>query len=55
MAKFKNIANEDLTVIGVGKIKAGETVELPRSFHNANFMRVKVVEAEEKKEKIINK
>lgn len=48
--KFKNISNEDLMVPGVGVIKAGEVVELPREFHNANFMRVKVVDSEFKKD-----
>lgn len=39
-AKFKNITDQDLSVIGVGIVKAGETVELPSNFHNINFQRV---------------
>ena len=43
MTKFKNIADRDQTVPGVGIVKAGEIVELPETFHNANFERVKKV------------
>jgi hypothetical protein len=39
-AKFKNITDETLTVIGVGIVEAGETVELPEDFHNSNFQRI---------------
>lgn len=41
MAKFQNITEHDLSVPGVGIIKAGETVEAPEGFHNANFEKVK--------------
>ena len=39
-AKFKNITEESLTVIGVGIVEAGAIVELPEDFHNANFQRI---------------
>jgi hypothetical protein len=39
MSKYKNIASRDQAIPGVGIVKAGETVELPDSFHNANFER----------------
>jgi hypothetical protein len=39
-SKFKNITDSDLSVIGFGIVKAGETVELPNDFHNANFQRI---------------
>ncbi len=54
MPKFKNISDKDLTVLGAGIIKAGETVELPSDFHNANFQRVtKSKEADTPKNKQI--
>ena len=48
MKTFKNISNEDLSIIGVGIVNAGETVELPDTFHNANFA---IVKGEDKIEK----
>jgi len=51
MSKFKNISNKDLTVPGIGIIKAGDTIELPEDFHNANFIRIKIVEAKDIKTK----
>jgi hypothetical protein len=39
-AKFKNITDEALTVIGIGIVEAGATVEMPEDFHNANFQRI---------------
>lgn len=33
----KNITERDLTVIGVGIVKAGETAKVPVTFHNVNF------------------
>ncbi len=38
--KFKNISEQDLSVPGVGIVKAGEVADLPNDFHNANFKRV---------------
>ena len=38
--KFKNISEQDLSVPGVGTIKAGEVADLPEDFHNANFKKV---------------
>ena len=38
--KFKNISEQDLSVPGVGIVKAGEIADLPADFHNANFKRV---------------
>lgn len=39
--EVKNITEKDLTVIGIGIVKAGETVKVPVGFHNANFEIVK--------------
>jgi len=39
MIKFKNTSDRDQAIPGVGIVKAGETVELPDGFHNANFER----------------
>lgn len=35
-----NTSNETLIVPGVGPVEPGEVVELPASFHNANFKEV---------------
>lgn len=40
----KNVSGQDLTIIGVGVVKAGETVAVPSDFHNANFEDVKAQE-----------
>lgn len=49
MAKFKNISNQDLQIPGVGIVEAGQTVDMPEGFHNANFEKVekKSVEKEQ--------
>jgi len=53
-AKFKNITDQTLTVIGVGIVEPGETVEAPEDFNNANFQRVtKTKEIKEVKDKEI--
>jgi len=41
--KYKNITKIDLELPNIGIVKAGEVVELPEGFNNANF--TKVVEA----------
>jgi hypothetical protein len=54
--RFKNKTNEDLSIPGIGLVKAGGIVNLPNNFHNANFE--KVVEKKEidiKKEGQVNK
>jgi len=58
--RHKNISNQDLTIPGIGIVKAGEEKEMPEGFNNANFVKVKEkkikkeeeekVEEEEKKE-----
>jgi hypothetical protein len=53
-AKFKNITDQTLTVIGVGIVEPGETVEAPDDFHNVNFQRVtRTKEIKEVKDKEI--
>lgn len=44
--KVKNISNEKLNVIGIGIVEAGQEVDAPKGFNNANFIPVK----KEKKE-----
>lgn len=39
--KVKNISGVDLAIVDVGMCKAGEIVEVPADFHNANFEEVK--------------
>jgi hypothetical protein len=38
--KYKNITTEDLILVGIGTVNAGEVVELPENFHNVNFEKV---------------
>lgn len=38
--KYKNITKQDLSVPGVGIVRAGETAEMPEGFHNVNFEKV---------------
>ena len=55
MKKFKNKSDRDLIIPDVGIVKAGEIVELPDGFHNANFEPVKAERpkaVEEKKSKV---
>lgn len=40
MYKYKNISKEDLSVVGLGVIKAGETIELDYEITNSNLERV---------------
>ena len=42
MAKltYKNISNQDQSVIGVGLVKAGETIEVDEPLENPNFEQV---------------
>ena len=40
MSKFKNISENDLAIPGVGLVRAGETRDMPKGFHNANFKKV---------------
>lgn len=51
MITYKNISGQDLTIPGVGVVKAGENVELPETFINANFERVSKSQA--KREKVL--
>lgn len=45
----KNISEQDLTVVGVGIVKAGESVSVPLDFHNANFQEIYVAKKTETK------
>jgi len=47
--KFKNISTQKLNVIGIGVVEAGQEVEAPIGFNNANFTPIKK-EPKEKKE-----
>lgn len=38
--KYKNISDQDQTVIGVGVVKAGETIEVDTPIENPNFVLV---------------
>ena len=49
--KFKNITDNDLSVIGYGIVKAGQIVELPEGFYNANFKKVEIATKEVKEVK----
>ncbi|MFA5168816.1 MAG: hypothetical protein WC530_09845 [Candidatus Omnitrophota bacterium] len=50
--RYKNISDQDLTVIGVGIVKAGADVEVAEPINNQNFALVKQpAKPEPKKEK----
>ena len=51
MYKYKNITKEDLNVIGVGIVKAGEVVTLDYEVNNANLQRVVTKKTESEKNK----
>lgn len=51
MAKFKNISNKELVIVGVGRVKPGEVREMPEGFNNPNFEAVK---AEPSKKEVDN-
>jgi hypothetical protein len=42
--KYKNISEIDLTIPGVGKVKAGAVVETKVEINNANFVKEQKVE-----------
>jgi hypothetical protein len=44
------MSDKDLSIPGVGIVESGEIVELPESFHNANFQLVETQKS--KKEKV---
>ncbi len=46
----KNISDKDLSIPGIGIVKAGEEVELPEGFNNANFVKVKDKKKKEDKD-----
>ena len=46
--KVKNIADTDLSLVDIGLCKRGEIIEVPKDFHNSNFVEVR--EDEEKVE-----
>jgi len=39
-AKFKNISGEKLSIPDFGEVEAGEIIEMPENFNNANFKKV---------------
>lgn len=55
MTKYKNKSDRDLMIPDIGIVKAGEIVELPDGFHNANFEPVKTERNKTAEEKKSNK
>ena len=54
--KYINCSDKDLVLPGIGKIKAGGTIEAGENFRNANFERVVTEKIEKPKvEKIVEK
>lgn len=47
MPKYKNISEQDLELPGIGIVKAGEIIEQPDGFNNANFEKVGEAETKE--------
>jgi hypothetical protein len=53
--KVKNITDQDLTLPGIGHVKAGGIIEVPEGFHNANFEKVKEEDkVDDKKDEKVN-
>lgn len=40
MKKVRNISDITLSIEGVGSVEAGAVIEVPCTFHNANFVEV---------------
>jgi len=53
--KVKNISKKDLAIPGIGIVKAGEIINVPKGFYNANFEVVGDKKVEKKVEKKIDK
>ncbi len=53
MSKYKNISDKDLSIPGIGIVKAGEEREMPEGFNNANFKKVASNEEVKKENKQI--
>lgn len=53
--RHKNISNQDLTIPGIGIVKAGEEKEMPDGFNNANFVKVKDKKTKKEEEEIEEK
>lgn len=51
----KNISNQDLAIVDIGLCKAGETIEVPSDFHNANFVEVEAKKVETKSDQEVKK
>lgn len=55
--KYKNVSGKDLTLPGIGLVKADGILEQPDGFNNANFIKVEKIKEtpksseEEKEEK----
>lgn len=47
--RHKNISGQDLSIEGIGVVKAGEVIDAPENFHNANFEKVESEKKEDKK------
>lgn len=45
--KYKNISDKDLSLVGVGLVKAGEVVEVNEPINNANFQLLKKEQKDE--------
>lgn len=48
--KVKNISTQKLNVIGLGIVEAGQEVDAPEGFNNANFAPVKKEKKEAEKD-----
>lgn len=50
MATYKNTTKQDIALIGIGVVKAGETIETDQVIENPNFKLVEVDKSKSKKE-----
>jgi hypothetical protein len=53
--KHKNITDKDLSIPGIGIVRAGEEKEMPDGFNNANFVKVKEKKIEKENVEFNNK
>lgn len=51
----KNISNNDLDIVDIGRCKVGQTIEVPLDFNNVNFEEVKKEKVETTDEQTVKK
>ena len=52
---MKNISSQDLAIVDIGVVKAGQEIEVPTGFSNANFIEVSVESGNSEETKQVSK